>query len=117
LAGIGADDTGDLYSASGYCATAGTAASELLHGRYAAAFGANAPVMGSVGQSIYEGVRCYAALAARAGSIGHRPITAAARAFVYHGGRGAVEVRGNEAALPIFLSEANGMAFRVIRTF
>jgi urea transport system substrate-binding protein len=80
-------------------------------------FGCNAPPVGSVGQSNYEGLRFLQAAAERAGSFSLRPLSAAARNLTYAGARGPVIVRDGRAEMPIYLAEADGLDFRLIKTF
>ena len=51
-----------------------------------AMFGSNAPPVGSVGQSNYEGLRFLEAVANRAGSLAMCPLLKAARNIVYYAG-------------------------------
>ncbi len=74
LLGIGADNTENLFCASGYFNCVGSRANDDFLSRYRAMFGANAPPIGSVGQSSYEGLRFLEAAAERAGSLTLRPL-------------------------------------------
>jgi ABC-type branched-subunit amino acid transport system substrate-binding protein len=116
LLGIGADNAENLYSSSGFFTAVGSRASEAFQDRYQGAFGATAPVLGGVGQSSYEGFHFYAALAARAGSTALGPLAGAAEGLVYEGGRGPVSMRRHRTTMPMFLCEADGLDFRLIRT-
>jgi ABC-type branched-subunit amino acid transport system substrate-binding protein len=117
LLGIGADNTENLFCASGYFVSVGSKANDEFLDRYAAMFGATAPPVGSVGQSNYEGLRFLQAAAERAGSLAVRPLTAAGRNVVYAGARGPVTIRNGRAEMPMYLTEADGLDFRLIRTF
>jgi ABC-type branched-subunit amino acid transport system substrate-binding protein len=117
LLGIGADNTENLFCASGYFTAIGSKANDDFMSRYTGMFGANAPPVGSVGQSNYEGLRFLQAAAQRAGSLALRPLEAAGRNLVYAGARGPVTVRNGRAEMPIYLCEADGLDFRAIRTF
>jgi hypothetical protein len=79
-------------------------------------FGANAPPIGSVGQSNYEGLRFLKTAAERAGSLSLRPLLSAARNIVYTGARGAIAIRDGRAEMPMYLAEADGLDFRLIKT-
>jgi len=117
LLGIGADNTENLFCASGYFNCVGSQANDAFMDRYAAMFGANAPPVGSVGQSNYEGLRFLQAAAERAGSLAVRPLTAAGRNVVYAGARGPVTIRNGRAEMPMYLTEADGLDFRLVKTF
>jgi urea transport system substrate-binding protein len=117
LLGIGADNTENLFCASGYFNCVGSQANDAFMDRYAAMFGAHAPPVGSVGQSNYEGLRFLHAAAERAGSLAVRPLTAAGRNLVYAGARGPVAIRNGRAEMPMYLTEADGLDFKLVKTF
>ena len=117
LLGIGADNTENLFSASGYFNCIGSVANDDFMSRYTALFGVNAPPVGSVGQSNYEGLRFLQAAATRARSLAVTPLCAAGRNLVYSGARGEVALRGGRAEMPMYLAEADGLDFRIIRSY
>jgi urea transport system substrate-binding protein len=117
LLGIGADNTENLFSASGYFNCAASKANDDFMSRYAAMFGPTAPPIGSVAQSNYEGLRFLQAAAERAGSLALMPLSAAGRNLIYAGARGDVTIRNGRAEMPIYLSQADGLDFKVIETF
>jgi ABC-type branched-subunit amino acid transport system substrate-binding protein len=117
LLGIGADNTENLFCASGYFNCVGSQANDAFMDRYSGMFGANAPPVGSVGQSNYEGLRFLQAAAERAGSLAVRPLAAAGRNLVYAGARGEVTIRNGRAEMPMYLTEADGLDFRLVKTF
>ena len=78
-------------------------------------FGAHAPPVGSVGQSNYEGLHFLQAAAERAGSLSLRPLSSAARNVVYTAARGAVTIRNGRAEMPMYLAEADGLDFKLIK--
>jgi ABC-type branched-subunit amino acid transport system substrate-binding protein len=117
LLGIGADNTENLFCASGYFNCVGSRANDDFLSRYRAMFGTNAPPIGSVGQSNYEGLRFLEAAADRAGSLTLRPLISAAHNMVYAGARGSVTIRNGGAEMPMYLAEADGLDFKLIQTF
>jgi urea transport system substrate-binding protein len=117
LLGIGADNTENLFCASGYFNCVGSRANDDFLTQYRAMFGTNAPPIGSVGQSNYEGLRFLEAAAERAGSLTMRPLLSAARNIVYAGARGSVTIRDGHAEMPMYLAEADGLDFKLIKTF
>jgi urea transport system substrate-binding protein len=117
LLGIGADNTENLFCASGYFNCVGSRANDDFLSQYRATFGTNAPPIGSVGQSNYEGLRFLEAAAERAGSLTMRPLLSAARNIVYAAARGPVTIRDGHAEMPMYLAEADGLDFRLIKTF
>jgi urea transport system substrate-binding protein len=116
LLGIGADNTESLFCASGYFNCVGSRANDDFLIRYRAMFGPHAPPVGSVGQSNYEGLRFLEAAANRAGSLSMGPLLAAARNVVYAGARGSITIRDGRAEMPMYLAEADGLDFKVIKT-
>jgi urea transport system substrate-binding protein len=116
LLGIGADNSENLFCASGYFNCVGSRANDDFLIRYRALFGPHAPPIGSVGQSNYEGLRFLEAAANRAGSLSMGPLLAAARNVVYAGARGSITIRDGRAEMPMYLAEADGLDFKVIKT-
>lgn len=115
LLGIGADKTENLFCASGYFPSVGSHAGDGFRDRYRAMFGPYAPPVGSCGESAYEGFCLLEAAANRAGTLDMRPLLAAADNLVYRGPRGPVTVRSGHARMPMYLAEADGLDFRVIK--
>lgn len=116
LLGIGADNTENLFCASGYFTAVGSRANDDFLSRYHTMFGAYAPPCGSIAQSNYEGLRFLQAAAERAGTLEFRPLLAAGRNIVYSGARGPVTIRDGRAEMPMYLAEADGLDFRLIKT-
>jgi len=115
--GIGADNTENLFAASGYFANAPTAMNEAFRGRYHGTFGPYAPVPGSTAQSNYEGLYFLDALARRAASLDPNLLVAAAEGTVYQAARGAIGIRRRCADMPIYLAQADGLDFRLLERF
>jgi urea transport system substrate-binding protein len=114
LMAAGADTTENLWAAAGYFETLATAESLEFNGRYAARFGTQAPVLSSLGESCYEGVRLLAALADRARSLNVRALMQAGRTVGYEGPRGAVRLHGNHLRQPIYLARADAFDFDIV---
>jgi ABC-type branched-subunit amino acid transport system substrate-binding protein len=117
LFGIGADNTENLFCASGYFVDTATRENEVFRCQYEASFGRYAPPLGSVGQSNYEGLRFLETVASRAGSLAIKPLLASAMNVDYDGARGRVGIRRGTASMPIYLAEADGLDFRLIKKF
>ncbi|MGI5169560.1 substrate-binding domain-containing protein [Spirillospora sp. CA-253888] len=115
LLATGAAGTRGLYAAAGYFEALATAGGLEFGARYHARFGADAPVLNSLGESCYEGVRLLDALAARAGSLEARRMAAVSDGLGYDGPRGAVELRGRHLRQPVFLAAADGLQFDVLQ--
>ena len=117
LAGIGAESSANLYSSAGYFASIDTPAANAFAEAYAAAFGADAPVLNTLGESCYEGFKLLAALAERAASLAPAEMDAAADGTSYDGPRGRATMQDRHVSQDIYLAEAAGAEFRVIETF
>jgi len=104
LLGIGAENTTNLFAASGYFTSLDTDANRAFIERYRSRFGMRAPVPSSLGQSIYEG---FAFLSAAQDAGPGRPVR-------IPGARGAVYLNNGCKVNPIYLAEADGIEFRVL---
>lgn len=116
LLGIGADSTENMFCASGYFAGVASRANDDFLGSYHDMFGANAPPMGSIAQSNYEGLRFLQAAADQAGTLAFGPLCRAGRNIVYTGARGSVTIRDNHAEMRMHIVKADGLDFRLVKT-
>jgi ABC-type branched-subunit amino acid transport system substrate-binding protein len=114
LAAAGAESTVGLFVAAGYFETLLTPERLEFAGRYARRFGVDAPLVGNLSESCYEGVRLLDALTERAGSLDVGALTAAAESVSYEGARGLLHLRDRHAAQRIYLAEADALDFTVI---
>lgn len=105
LLAIGAENTDNLYVAMGYFSTLDTEANLDFKARYQASFGDRAPVLNTIGQSLYEGMHFLSALMDHRAAPGQRPHSSA---------RTADGAAGGVADAPIYLALADGHAFKVI---
>ena len=103
LLASGPEATTGLWTAAGYFETLATPESLGFGARYARRFGVHAPPVGNLGESCYEGVRLLAALSGAPG----RQLPG------FEGARGALRLRGNHVEQPVYLAEADGIAFHV----
>jgi len=114
LLGVGAENTENLFAASGYFSALATPANRRFVERYYDSFGSVAPMLSALGQSCYEGFRFLATLAARSEALDPARLEAAARDFAYDGPRGTVAMRDKRVAMTNYLAEAEGLGFRII---
>ncbi len=117
LLGIGADNTENLYFAAGYLACLRTPSNDAFLDHYSQAFGDEAPIPNTIGQSCYEGLKFYAALAQKADSLKLSDLIGAADGLVYQGARGQVALKRRSSRSDIYLAEADGLDFRVLARF
>lgn len=107
--------TRELFSAAGFFADLATPDALELVGRYTARFGADAPVLNSMGESCYEALRLFATMARGAGSLGTPEVLATAQRRVgFHGPRGPVHLEDRHLVQHIYLARANGTRFDVV---
>lgn len=117
LAGIGADNADRLYSTAGYFSAIETDAAAAFARDYAAAFGADAPLLNGLGQSAYEGLMLLDALAEKAGSLDVAAMDAAAEGTAWQTPRGDNTLVGRHMAQTIYLANGTGGTFRIEATF
>lgn len=117
LLGIGAENTENLFCASGYFADMASRENDAFRCQYQASYGRYAPPLGSVAQSNYEGLRFLDTVASRAGTLAIKPLLSSALNVDYVGARGRVGIRRGSAQMPIYLAEAEGLDFRLIEKF
>ncbi len=117
LLGIGAENANNFYFVAGYLAGLETDANLAFLERYHRAFGAEAPVPNTIGESCYEGVRFYAELARRADSLDVETLSRASEDLNYVGARGRSRMLARHLHTDIYLAEADGLDFRVVQHF
>ncbi|MFF4798896.1 substrate-binding domain-containing protein [Streptomyces sp. NPDC001351] len=114
LLATGAEATDGLWAAAGFFETLATAESLDFSARYAARFGVQAPVVGSLGESCFEGVRLLAALAERTRSLDVGAMCAVADTVSYEGPRGVLRLDGNHLAQRLYLARADAFDFHIV---
>ena len=114
LFGIGAKHAENFYFTAGYLAVLDTPANQAFLDRYHAAFGRDAPMPNTIGQSCYEGIRLYAELARRAGSLGVAELSRVSEGISYTGGRGRVTMHARHLLSDIYLAQADGLNFKIL---
>lgn len=114
LLASGAECSRGLFSAAGFFGSLITQGSLDFVGRYSERFGTCAPVLSSLGESCYEGVRMLAALASAAGSLDVRDLMRVMNIVGYDGPRGGVHMKDRHLMQDIHLARAEGLEFDVI---
>ncbi|MGE3288570.1 MAG: substrate-binding domain-containing protein [Pseudonocardia sp.] len=115
LLASGADNTRGLMTSAGYFEDLATASGLDFAAAYFRRFGADAPVLNSLGESCYEGVRLLTALMRRAGSAEVSPMTSVSEGLAYESPRGTVELRDRHLRQRVFLAVADGLSWDVIQ--
>ena len=117
LLGIGARHAENFYFTAGYLAVLDTPDNQAFLYRYHNAFGGDAPMPNTIGQSCYEGIRLYAELVRRAGSLSVDELSRISEGLSYTGGRGRVTMHARHLLSDIYLAEADGLTFRILERF
>ena len=117
LLGIGGDATGELYSSMGYFRGLPTSAGLDFAERYAARFGADAPMLNAHGHGCYEAVTMLAALCARAGSLAVPALDAVADGTRITSARGTLTLLDRQVRHPVHLGRADGLDFFLEKPF
>jgi len=117
LLGIGADNAENLFFAAGYMSNLRTPENEAFLDRYYAAFGADAPMPNTIGQSCYEGVRLYSELVRRAGTPDVRAMGQASEGLAGFGARGNASMQARHLRSDIYLAQADGLDFKILQRF
>ncbi|WP_328498319.1 substrate-binding domain-containing protein [Streptomyces sp. NBC_00414] len=114
LMASGPTATAGLYSTAGFFASLANQDTLDFQGQYAGRYGVEAPALGSLGESCYEGVLLLAALIERARTLDVTVIGAAADTVSYEGPRGLLRLRGSHVRQRIYLARADGVDFDVV---
>jgi urea transport system substrate-binding protein len=117
VAGIGAQNTRNLYASGGYFASIDTAPALAFAHRYRTRFGADAPVLNALAQSCFDGLMLLEAMANKARSLEVGRLEAVAEGLSYSGPRGEATLRARHTTKDIYLAQADGAALKVVQTF
>jgi ABC-type branched-subunit amino acid transport system substrate-binding protein len=117
LAGIGAANARNLYSSAGYFANIQTPAAKAFSEAYFKKFGAQAPALNGLAESVYEGFLMLDAIAAKAKSLEVAKMDPASEGASYNGPRGAVTMHARHVEQDIYLADVDDKGFRVVKTF
>ena len=93
LLATGAEASRRLYSAAGFFESLPSAYGLDFGRRYAHRFGVDSPMLNSLGESCYEGVKLLAELVRAAGSTELPDVSAVAESVSYEGARGLLHIR------------------------
>ncbi len=114
LLAIGAQHTDGLFASSGYFAGLDSRKNGTFKERYHERFGERAPTLNTIGQSIYEGVHFLSALAR---STAGRHWRQSRGDIQIDGVRSAVFTAAGHSASDIYLAQAAGHDFEIVKQF
>lgn len=117
LAGIGLANARNLYSSAGYFASIQTPAAKAFSDAYLKRFGAQAPALNGLAESVYEGFLMLEAIAVRAKSLDVAKMEPASEGASYSGPRGAVTMHARHVEQDIYLADVGEKGLRVVKTF
>lgn len=117
LLATGVEGTSGLWATSGFFETLATAESLDFGRRYSRRFGVEAPPVGNLGESCFEGLRLLAALAERARSLDVADMRRVSGTVDYEGPRGALRLRGNHLHQRVYLARADAFDFDIVAQF
>lgn len=117
VAGIGAQNTANLYSSAGYFKSIETPAALAFAARYAKMFGEDAPVLNSLAQSCYDGLLLLKAMGDKAQSLTPAALEAVAPGLAFEGPRGKGVLTARHTDKDIYVAKADGAELRVVKTF
>ncbi len=117
LLGIGARKSDNLYFTTGYLSELTTPDNLAFLDRYQTSFGSDAPVLNTIGQSCYEGLRLYAELSHRARCLRVDALSDAAEGLRYTSARGRVTMRSRHLYSDMYLAQADRLRFSVVAHF
>jgi ABC-type branched-subunit amino acid transport system substrate-binding protein len=115
LLASGAENTRGLLTSAGFFEDLATTSGLDFAATYFRRFGPDAPVLNSLGESCYEGVRLLTELMRRAASVEVLPMTSVSEGLSYESPRGTVELRNRHLRQRVFLAAADGLSWDVIQ--
>ncbi|PVZ05359.1 substrate-binding domain-containing protein [Actinomycetospora cinnamomea] len=115
LLASGPESTRGLMTSAGYFEDLATSSGLEFAATYFREFGDDAPVLNSLGESCYEGVRLLTELMRRAGSTQVPAMMSVADGLAYESPRGTVELRDRHLQQKVFLAVADGLSWDVVQ--
>ncbi|MDQ2926614.1 MAG: substrate-binding domain-containing protein [Pseudomonadota bacterium] len=115
LQGIGAENSGNLYSCMGFFAD--SPASKPFKDEYIAKYGAKAPQLATIGADCYTALIFAKALFDKAGANDPKKLMAASEGLAFDGASGKEVMRGRHVDKDMYLAQCKGTDFEVIETF
>jgi urea transport system substrate-binding protein len=117
LQGIGAKNSGGLFSCMSYFADLKNPANDAFKAAYKKMFGAKAPPLSMLGVDGYSGINFGAALINKAGSIDQAKLMAASNGLEYHTATGTATMTNRHVVKDMYLAECKGTTFDILETF
>jgi urea transport system substrate-binding protein len=116
LMGVGAENSGNLYSCMGYFANGTSEGAKNFKAEYVAKYGAKAPQLATIGADCYSALMLAKAMFDKAGAIDDKKLMAASEGLTFTGASGPVTMRGRQVDKDMYLAQCKGTEFEVIKT-
>jgi ABC-type branched-subunit amino acid transport system substrate-binding protein len=117
LQGIGAKNSGGLFSCMSYFADVQTPANEKFKAAYKKMFGDKAPPLSLLGVDGYSGIKFAAALIAKSGSMDADKLMAASNGLEFQSATGMAKMTNRHVVKDMYLAECKGTSFDIVKTF
>ena len=116
LKGIGAENSGNLYSCMGYFADAPSEGAKKFKAEYLAKYGDKAPQLATIGADCYSALNLAKALFDKAGANDAKKLAAASEGLAFETASGKVTMHGRQVDKDMYLAQCKGTDFEVIKT-
>jgi ABC-type branched-subunit amino acid transport system substrate-binding protein len=116
LLGIGAENSGNLYSCMGYFANSPSEGAKKFKAEYLAKYGDKAPQLATIGADCYSALNLAKALFDKAGSADAKKLAAASEGLPFDSASGRVTMHGRQVDKDMYLAQCKGTEFEVIKT-
>ena len=116
LMGVGAENSGNLYSCMGFFANNPSDAAKKFKAEYMAKYGDKAPQLATIGADCYSALNLAKALFDKAGANDVKKLTAASEGLAFDTASGRVTMHGRQVDKDMYLAECKGTQFGVIKT-
>lgn len=114
LMASGPEATRGLFSAAGYFRSLVSTSALEFQGRYARAFGPEAPALNTAAESTYSAVHVVAQLARLAGGMAVSQLASVSEGAVLEVPRGRLTMTGRDAVQAVYLARARGCDFEIV---
>jgi ABC-type branched-subunit amino acid transport system substrate-binding protein len=116
LLGIGAENSGNLYSCMGYFANSPSEGAKAFKTAYLAKYGDKAPQLATIGADCYSALNLAKAMFDKAGSADAKKLAAASEGLPFDSASGPVTMRGRQVDKDMYLATCKGTQFEVMKT-
>jgi ABC-type branched-subunit amino acid transport system substrate-binding protein len=117
LMGVGAENSGNMYSCMGYFANGTSEGAKKFKAEYLAKYGAKAPQLATIGADCYSALMLAKAMFDKAGAVDEKKLMAASEGLTFDSASGPATMRGRQVDKDMYLAECKGTEFEVIKTF